>query len=86
MISAKLRCRLGIDAFPAPFLSERVRREGRHIEREGLAKILPVKVPIELPPVGIISLRGRTQTPACEQFLSCLRRVARSATGAKRLS
>ena len=62
------------------------RSVGRHLEREGLAKILPVKVPIELPPVGIISLRGRTQTPACEQFLSCLRRVAKSVNGVKRLS
>ena len=59
------------------------RTVGRYLKREGLAKVLPVKVPIELPPVGIITYRGRSRTPACEQFLSCLRRVAMDFRGAR---
>ncbi|MCC2112115.1 MAG: LysR family transcriptional regulator [Hyphomicrobiales bacterium] len=54
------------------------RSVGRHLQREGLAKIIRIEAPIELPPVGVILLRGRTRTPAAEQFLECLRR-ARSA-------
>jgi DNA-binding transcriptional LysR family regulator len=50
----------------------------RHLEREGLAKALRVKVDIELPPVGLITLRQRLRTPACEQLMDCLRRAART--------
>ena len=52
------------------------RSVARHLEREGLAKTLDVKVPIELPPVGIITLRNRVNTPACEQLVECLRKAA----------
>ena len=48
----------------------------RHCQREGLVKLLPIKVPIELPPVGFISLRGRRATPSAEQMIECLRRAA----------
>lgn len=54
------------------------RSVGRHLEQEGLAKILRVQVPIELPPVGIITMRGRLRTPACEQLIECLRRAAQA--------
>jgi DNA-binding transcriptional LysR family regulator len=60
------------------FLRERgamafvARGVARFLERERLAKALPLKVPIELPPVGIITMRGRRRTPACEQFIECL--------------
>jgi DNA-binding transcriptional LysR family regulator len=46
------------------------------LEREGLAVALPVAVPIELPPVGVITLAGRVLTPASEQMVACLRVVA----------
>ena len=49
----------------------------RHLEREGLANALRVKVDIELPPVGLITMRQRLRTPACEQLMDCLRRAAR---------
>lgn len=49
---------------------------GRHLEREGLAKRLALEVPIELPPVGLITLRGRLRTPAAERLIGCLREVA----------
>jgi hypothetical protein len=39
-------------------------------------KELPVKVAIDLPPVGVITLRGRLRTPATEQTLRCLRQAA----------
>ncbi|MEP6720502.1 MAG: LysR substrate-binding domain-containing protein [Variovorax sp.] len=47
-----------------------------HFETEGLLKILKLKVPIELPPVGMITLRGRPRTPATEQLMDCLRITA----------
>jgi DNA-binding transcriptional LysR family regulator len=47
-----------------------------HFQQQGLVKVLPVKVPIELPPVGIITLRGRRATPSAEQLIACLRDVS----------
>ena len=49
-----------------------------HLEREKLARTLPIRVPIELPPVGIITMRNRIRTPATDQLIECLRRAARS--------
>ena len=49
-----------------------------HLEREKLARTLAIKVPIELPPVGIIAMRGRMRTPATQQMIECLRRAAKS--------
>jgi len=53
------------------------RAVARHLEREGLAKILGVKVAIELPPVGIITMKGRLRTPASAQLVECLRKAAK---------
>lgn len=50
----------------------------RFLEREGLATTLRVKVPIDLPPVGIITLRSRIRTPACALMIDCLRQAART--------
>lgn len=52
------------------------RSVARYLEREGLAKTLRLKIPIELPSVGIITMRGRMRTPASEQFIDCLRQAA----------
>lgn len=52
------------------------RSVAEHCQAQGLARILPVKVPIELPPVGVMRLRGRLRTPAAEQFMQCLRQAA----------
>jgi DNA-binding transcriptional LysR family regulator len=54
------------------------RSVARHFEHEGLLAILPINVRIELPPVGIITLRGRRTTPASEGLIECLRRAARA--------
>ena len=53
------------------------RAVARHLEREGLAKVLGVKVGIELPPVGILTFKGRSRTPASAQLIECLRRAAK---------
>jgi DNA-binding transcriptional LysR family regulator len=64
------------------FLRERgsmafvARSVARYLEREGMAKILRVKVPIELPPVGIITMPSRMRTPASQQLIECLRQAA----------
>ncbi len=60
-----------------PAIGFLARAVARHFEREGLLKVLPVKVPIELPPVGLITLRGRAATPAAGQLMDCLRQAAR---------
>jgi DNA-binding transcriptional LysR family regulator len=49
---------------------------GLYLESEGLATQLPIDVPIELPPVGLINMRGRLRTPAAEQMMNCLREAA----------
>ncbi len=55
------------------FLADTV---ARHFEREGLVRVLPLKVPIELPPVGVISLAGRKRTTSSDRLIDCLRQVA----------
>jgi DNA-binding transcriptional LysR family regulator len=49
------------------------RSVAQHFEQQGLLLILKIRVPIELPPVGIITLRGRQQTPAALLMMTCLR-------------
>ena len=53
------------------------RTVARHYEAQGLVKILKIAVQIELPPVGIITMRGRLRTPASEQLIGCLRQAAK---------
>ena len=62
------------------------RSVAEHLSREGLVEVLDVQVPIELPPVGIISLRSRRRTPATTQLVECLRVAAseQSPAGATR--
>lgn len=44
-----------------------------HLAREGLAVTLGIAVPIDLPQVGIIQLRGGMRTPAMERLLAEIR-------------
>jgi DNA-binding transcriptional LysR family regulator len=53
------------------------RTVARHYEAQGLVKILKIPVRIELPPVGVITMRGRLRTPASEQLIGCLRQAAK---------
>ncbi|MEY4750691.1 MAG: hypothetical protein RIQ60_2905 [Pseudomonadota bacterium] len=48
-----------------------------HYQVRGLVQTLAVKVAMELPPVGLITLRGRLRSPAIEQMIDCLRHTAR---------
>ncbi|MBP8306465.1 MAG: LysR family transcriptional regulator [Burkholderiaceae bacterium] len=52
------------------------RSVARHFEREGLLRVLPIRVPVELPPVGIITMRGRRKSPSAERLIDCLRAAA----------
>ena len=53
------------------------RSVAQHFERQGLLAILPLKVALPLPPVGIITLRGRPWTPTSERMIESLRRASR---------
>ena len=52
------------------------RSVAQYLEREKLARIVNIKVVIELPPVGIITMRGRMRTPPTEHLIECLRHIA----------
>lgn len=52
------------------------RSVGEHFEREGLFTVLKLPVQVDLPPVGLITVRGRPPTRITEQLMECLRRVA----------
>jgi len=52
------------------------RSVARHFEAQGLLAVLSIAVPIDLPAVGLITLRGRRPTPSTEQLVDCLRAVA----------
>ena len=52
------------------------RSVGRHFEREGLVKVLPLTIGVELPPIGMMTMRGRTLAPAAQQLMACLRAAA----------
>ena len=53
------------------------RSVARHFEGEGMLKALPLKVPVELPAIGLITLRGRTATATTTQLMDCLRQAAK---------
>ncbi len=55
------------------------RSVAHHMQQQGLAVVLPLTLPIDLPPVGLITLRGRSRSPACEQLMACLREEAAKA-------
>jgi DNA-binding transcriptional LysR family regulator len=53
------------------------RSVGRHFEQQGLFSVLKLPVPVDLPPVGLITVRGRPPTRITEQLMECLRGVAK---------
>ncbi|MBO9679604.1 MAG: LysR family transcriptional regulator [Acidovorax sp.] len=52
------------------------RTVARHFERQGMLAVLRLGVPVELPPVGLITLRGQRVTPVTGLLVECLREVA----------
>ena len=59
-----------------PAIGFLARAVASHFERQDLLRVLKVRVPIELPPVGIITLRGREHTPTCRLLIDGLRQEA----------
>lgn len=59
-----------------PAIGFLARSVAEHFARQGLVCILNLKVPIDLPQVGIIMQRGRTLTPASALLIDCLRATA----------
>lgn len=59
-----------------PAIGFLARSVAEHFAQQGRVCILKLKVPIELPPVGIITLRGRAQTQASELLMESLRAIA----------
>jgi DNA-binding transcriptional LysR family regulator len=53
------------------------RSVARHFQSEGVVKIVNLKVPFELPPVGLITLRGRRLTTTTQQLVECIRKAAK---------
>jgi DNA-binding transcriptional LysR family regulator len=53
------------------------RSVAKHFASLGMVKVLALPVPVESPPVGLITLRGRRRTPSTEQLVECLRDVAK---------
>lgn len=64
------------------FLAERdsvgflARSVARHFERQGVVQVLPLPVRVDLPPVGMMTLRGRALTATTQQLMECLRTAA----------
>jgi DNA-binding transcriptional LysR family regulator len=52
------------------------RTVARHFERQGMVAVLKLSVPVELPPVGLITLRGQPMTPVTGLLAESLRVVA----------
>jgi DNA-binding transcriptional LysR family regulator len=67
----------------ATFIAQRgaagfmARSVARHFEEEGAVQALKLTVPVELPPIGLITVRGRLQTTTTEQLMDCLRQAAK---------
>jgi DNA-binding transcriptional LysR family regulator len=49
----------------------------RHFEKLGVVHPLRLKVPVDLPPVGMITLRGQQPTTTTREFMQCVRQVAK---------
>ena len=64
------------------FLTERdsvgflARSVARHFEHQGAVQILPLPVRVELPPVGMMTMRGRALTATTQRLMECLRTAA----------
>jgi DNA-binding transcriptional LysR family regulator len=52
------------------------RSVARHFEANASVQVLAMAVPVELPPIGLITLRGRELTTTSRQLVECLRQSA----------
>jgi DNA-binding transcriptional LysR family regulator len=53
------------------------RSVARHFEREQVVKVLPLRIAVDLPPIGMMVLRAQKLTPTARQLMDCLRQSAR---------
>jgi DNA-binding transcriptional LysR family regulator len=51
---------------------------GLHFQKEGLFKVLPVSLDMDLPPVGMITMRGQKTSLTTQTLMACLRHVVSS--------
>lgn len=51
---------------------------GKFFENKGLFKILPIELAMDLPPVGLITLRAQRISQSTLKLMDCLRSVAKS--------
>ncbi len=49
----------------------------RHFEKLGVVRALRITVPVDLPPVGMITSRGQQLTATTLEFMKCVRKVAK---------
>jgi DNA-binding transcriptional LysR family regulator len=54
------------------------RSVSRHFEGEGIVKVLPLRIALPLPPVGLITARNRRLSPSTARLIDLLRKVARA--------
>jgi len=52
------------------------RNVAQHLHTQGLVQVLPVALPMELPPVGVMLLAGQSPSVVTLKLLACLREVA----------
>ena len=52
------------------------RSVGRYFEAAGSVRVLPLAVPVELPAIGLITMRARPLTTTTVQLMECLRQAA----------
>jgi DNA-binding transcriptional LysR family regulator len=50
---------------------------GLHFQKEGLLKVLPISLDMDLPPVGLITMRGQKISLTTQSLMTCLRAIAR---------
>lgn len=56
------------------------REVGMHFQQKGLFNILPIALEMDLPPVGLIMLRGQEPSHATQALMANLRKVAKTQT------
>jgi hypothetical protein len=44
---------------------------------EGFVKVLPVEIPASLAPLSVVTLKGRTPSPAAQLFVDCVREITK---------
>jgi len=60
------------------------RSVARDFEEQGAVQVLRLAVPVDLPAIGMITLRGRPLTTTTQQLMECLRQAAGALSAAPR--